>query len=135
MLIKLLILVVVAGISALISYLEGGVEGLKGGGIGLSIGAVMCLVSHFLLGWAKRAQGQSILVAMLGSMLASFGIMITFLVLLAHSWKEILTPAALSALVLYLVYRFLEAFQAQKLSGSSPHIGGGSKPAVGGTWK
>ena len=129
MLIKLLILVVVAGISALISYLEGGVEGLKGGGIGLSIGAVMCLVSHFLLGWAKRAQGQAILVAMLGSMLASFGIMITFLVLLAHSWKEILTPAALSALVLYLAYRFLEALQAQKLGAP------GKKTAVGGALK
>src|SRR5262245_48533812 len=100
----------------LVSHLAGGAEGLQGGGIGLSVGALMCLVSHFLVGWAKRAQGQAILIAMLGSMLASFGIMITFVVALAYSWKEILTPAALSALALYLAYRFLEAFQAQKLS-------------------
>ena len=95
----------------------------------------MCLVSHSLLGWAKRAQGQALLAAMLGSTLASFGIMIVVVLILASAWREIVEPAALTALAFYLVHRFLEAFQIKIVGGSDQGLQGKTKPAVRGTLK
>ena len=134
-LVKVLMVATVGGASALIAYQARGMEGLEGAGVGLSIGAFMCLVSHFLLGWAKRAQGQALLAAMLGSMLASFGIMIVVVLILAAHWREIVEPAALTALAFYLVYRFLEAFQVKRVGGSYQGLQGKTKPAVGETLK
>ncbi len=88
----------------------------------------MCTVSWFLLRWTRRARGQALLAGMLGGVAASFLLMIASMLVLAALWKEILEAATLTALCVYLVYRFFDAFQTSTLSGSSrPAVGGGSR--------
>jgi len=82
----------------------------------------MCATSSILLGWARRASGQAVLAAMLGSVLASFVIVAVAMVLMARLWPEILPAGALTAVVVYLAYRFVEA------SGASGH---GLRPVHG----
>jgi hypothetical protein len=75
---------------------------------------------------------------MLGGIAASFAIMIAFLAVLAHVRRDLLEPAALSAVGAYLTWRFAEAIEASRIeSGRAPRDGGSSAPggsafAVGG---
>ena len=122
-----------AGVSALCVFVAHSLSpatGLHGALIGILIGLVMAGVSHWPFRWARRVSGQAVLAAMLGGVLLSFGIMAAAMLALASLWKPILEPAALTALCVYLVHRFFDAFQASTLSGSSRPAAGGGSPCT-----
>jgi uncharacterized membrane protein YgcG len=93
---------------------------------GTSIALVMCGVSFALLGWARRGSGQALLAAMLGSVLASFVIIAVAIVLLNFVWPELLRGGAITAIVVYMAYRFAEALQGSGSSGSGSSGSGSS---------
>jgi O-antigen/teichoic acid export membrane protein len=104
-----------------------GQRGLVGAGVGTLVAAAMVAVSASLLRFARRAKGQAILAAMLGGVAASFVILVSAMVALAATWREVLVPASLTALGVYLTYRFVDAFQ---LGGGASPLSRGPREAV-----
>ena len=98
----------------LISYNTVGRRGLAGAGIGIGIGAVLCAVSYALLVWARKAKGKAVMAAMLAGSLTSIVLILISILLLAAFWREVVEPAALTAVVVYLAFRFLDVFQVSK---------------------
>lgn len=91
-----------------------GQRGLAGAAIGIGIGAVLCAVSYFLLVWARRASGKAVMSAMLAGTLTSVVLMLISILLVATFWREVVEPTALTAVVVYLAFRFLDVFQVSK---------------------
>ena len=108
---------VAAVLCNVIAYALDELRGLQGAAVGTFIALALCGVSVFLLGWARRANGQAILAAMMGSVLASFLILAASMVLLGLLWPELLRAGAITAVVVYLAYRFAEAFQGSRSRG------------------
>ncbi len=98
----------------LIAYRTAGQRGLAGAGVGIGIGAVLCAVSYLLLVWAQKAKGKAVMAAMLAGSLTSIVLILISILLLAAFWREVVEPAALTAVVVYLAFRFLDVFQVSK---------------------
>jgi hypothetical protein len=104
--------IVAAGLSLAI----GGAPALAGAGLGVAMGAVMCGVSAVLMGLARRSRRKNALLgAILGSILLSFALMAVFLVVVAAHRPDLLVPAALSALGVYVTFRHAEALEASRI--------------------
>jgi len=117
-------------VAAGLSLAVGGGTALLGALLGLAVAAVLCGVSAALVARARRSEDKNaLLAALLGGIAASFTIMIVFLVFLAYLRRDLLAPAALSAVGAYLTYRFAEALETSRIeSGRAPRDGGGSAP-------
>jgi CHASE2 domain-containing sensor protein len=124
-LIKTIVFFAASGLSALVAHGLEGENGLRGAGLGILIAAVLCGVSLALNLWARRAKGNALLAAMYGSMLASFGLLIAAMILLRKWVPDLLTPAILTALAIYMAFRFTDAFRVAKAPG---------RTANGGSW-
>ena len=106
--IKLVSFLVAASLCIGIAYALDGLRGLQGSVAGVGIALVMCGVSFFLLRWARRARGQAIVAAMMGSVLASFVIIAVSLVLLGLLWPDLLRAGALTTIAVYFAFRVAE---------------------------
>jgi len=106
------VFVIASGLSLLTFNSYYGARGLEGAAVGAGIALVIFLANHLLLRWSRGAEGPRVVAAMTGSILLSLGLMLAAVLLLANYWKEILHPAALTALFVYLACRFLDAYQA-----------------------
>ena len=131
---KILSFSVSALLCLLFWYKTAGQRGLAGAGIGVGIGVVLCAASYFLLVWARRAKGNAVMAAMLAGTLTSVVLMLISILLVAAFWREVVEPAALTAVVVYLAFRFLDVFQVSK-SISTKQLespAGGSAGSTGG---
>jgi hypothetical protein len=122
-LVKALVVASVAVLSALVAFGLQGEKGLIGAAAGCLIALVLCGTSALFTRWARRASGNAILAAMLGSTLASFVLLTVAIVVVARVRREIVVPAALTALAIYLAYRFVEAFEWQSAAARA-HLAG-----------
>ena len=114
-----------------LSLVLGGGTALLGALLGLGVAAVLCGVSAALVARARRSEKRNaLLAALLGGIAASFAIMIVFLVVLAALRRDLLAPAALSAVGAYLTYRFAEALETSRIESISAQRDRGS--ATGG---
>jgi len=103
-------------VAAALSLAIGGRTALLGALLGLAVAAVLCGVSTALVARARRSQNKNaLLAALLGGIAASFAIMIAFLVVLASLRRDLLEPAALSAVGAYLTCRFAEALEVSRI--------------------
>ena len=99
-----------------LSLAIGGGTALLGALLGLAVAAVLCGVSAALVARARRSENKNaLLAALLGGIAASFAIMIAFLVVLANLRRDLLEPAALSAVGAYLTCRFAEALETSRI--------------------
>jgi hypothetical protein len=64
---------------------------------------------------------------MYGGLLASFALMAAFILAVAQIRRDLLEPASLTALALYLTWRFLDVFQLQVRDGSGRREGRGNE--------
>lgn len=126
--VKALVVASAAAVSALVALGLEGEKGLLGAAAGGLIALVLCGTSALFLRWARRASGNAIVAAMLGSTLASFVLLAAAVFVLARVRRDIVVPAALTALATYLAYRFCEAFEWQ----SAPSRARLARPAGGG---
>ena len=110
----------VACLSLGAAYWLQGALGLSAALAGVGIAFLMCASSGLILRWASRARGQAILAGMLGSVAASFVILIAAMLILGKTWRPALEAASLTALATYLGYRFIEAFQFSALLRALP---------------
>jgi hypothetical protein len=114
-----------AAASALIAYGISGPSGLQGCALGVGVAAVMCGVSFGLMAWARHVRGNALLGAMLGGAIASLVILAVAMVIISSVARERLATAALTALAVYLAFRFAEAaFERRAPLGSQPLHGG-----------
>ena len=113
-----------------LSLVLGGGTALLGALLGLAVAAVLCGVSAALVARARRSENKNaLLAALLGGIAASFAIMIVFLVVLAAVRRDLLAPAALSAVGAYLTYRFAEALETSRIESTRGQKSGeGSAP-------
>jgi len=111
-----------------------GERGLQGAGVGAGIGFVLCSVSYAMTCWVRRARGPAIVTAVFGSTISSFVLMLVAILLVSRYWNELLFPAALTALFIYLSFRFFDIFQTarQLNTGRSRSERGGSGNPQGG---
>jgi hypothetical protein len=114
-------LAAVTALAALVTYRFLGAAGLPGWGLGAALGLGLCALSHGLWKRAQAAEGQAIVTAVMSAVVASFAILIGAIIAVRLLWPEMVKPAAFTALAIYLVHRFITAFQA----------GGPAKPAGG----
>ena len=114
MALKILSFSLAAVLCLLISHKMAGERGIAGAGIGIGIGAVLCAVSYLLLVWARKAKGKAVMAAMLAGSLTSIVLILISILLVAAFWREVVEPAALTAVVVYLAFRFLDVFQVSK---------------------
>jgi hypothetical protein len=126
---KALVVASVAAVSALAAFGLDGERGLLGAAAGGAIALVLCGTSALFLRWARRASGNAILAAMLGSTLASFVLLAAAIIAVARVRREIVVPAALTALAIYLAYRFSEAFEWQSSASRARLAGPGGGDA------
>jgi hypothetical protein len=131
MLSKALVVASAAAVSVLVAFGLEGEKGLLGAAAGGLIALVLCGTSALFTRWARRASGNAILAAMLGSTLASFVLLAAAIVVVARVRRDIVVPAALTALAVYLTYRFAEALEWQSAASrarlASPS-GGNARP-------
>ena len=99
-----LLLLLVAGISALLCHQFKGSEGLAAAGVGITLGIVLVAGSHFLTRLSTLMDGTKMLAAFYGSLLWSFGVVIVAVV--NALYPELTGSVVLPALSFYLVYRF-----------------------------
>lgn len=133
---KLIALTVAAAACVLVAWETSGDRGLKGAAVGVGAGAVLALLSHGLTRWAQRAEGQAIYLAMYASMLASLGIVVAVVIALSRYWTEILQPAAITMVTVYLAFRLVEVLRLPAgAAGGCPGRRGpvGAGPAGGGS--
>ena len=109
----------VAVICVVVAGALDGESALVGACVGAVLAAVLCAFSYFLLRWARRASGQAVLAAMLGSVLVSFAFILVSMIVLAAVWREILVPASLTCVLVYLSYRFCEGLQSNPVRETS----------------
>jgi hypothetical protein len=109
---QLLLKIVAFSLSAVVCVLVArgvaGQRGLAGAAVGVGSGAVLCTIHHGLAVWARRAQGRAILTAMYAGILVSFAFVLLTVLILTAYWREIVEPAAISLLVVYLTVRFVD---------------------------
>jgi len=101
-----LLLLLVAGISALLCHQFKGSEGLAAAGVGIALGIVLVAGSHFLTKLSALLDGAKMLAAFYGSLLWSFGMVIVAVVVVNALYPELTGSVVLPALSFYLVYRF-----------------------------
>lgn len=128
------LLVVIGGLSALLGYVLGGPSGLAAAGLGGLFGLGLSALSHVLLASVKAAKGHAIQSRVMLGVIASFGLMIVFMVVVALLWREGLVAASLAAMAVYLAARFFEAFEANR-GAPAPRGGGGAPPEPAGGGK
>ncbi len=107
-----LLLVLVAGISALLCNRFKGTEGLAAAGVGIALGIVLVAGSLFLTRLSALMDGTKMLVAFYGSLLWSFGVVIGAVMTVRAFYPELTALVALPALSFYLVYRFDSAIRS-----------------------
>lgn len=112
----LLTLLVLAA-SMAIGYRAHGTPGLAAGGLGFLVGLIMVSLSALFMRRARTAGGNALLAAMYGSVLASCAVLITTLLVLHYVWPLAVRTTVLTALAVYLVYRFTAAFDAWPVAG------------------
>ena len=116
-----LLLVLVAGISALLCNQFKGTEGLAAAGVGIALGIVLVAGSHFLTKLSALLDGTKMLAAFYGSLLWSFGVVIVAVVVVNALYPELTGSVVLPALSFYLVYRFDSAIRSWvTTSGAGP---------------
>ena len=99
--------------------------GLWGAMLGAALAAVMCGTSGGILRWASKARGNAIVAGMLASVTASFLLMGLGILLLNLYWRPGLESATLTALAIYLGYRYVEAFRFASFARVTQPTGGG----------
>lgn len=97
-------LVLVSAAAVGLSHVFMGADGTKGALLGLGVGALLCLVNFFIMSRVRKAEGQKLKLVMVGS-IASFVLLIAFILLVRYLAPAFVRPAALTALALYLAYR------------------------------
>jgi hypothetical protein len=102
-----------------------GDRGLRGAALGAGLGIVMCVINHLLLRWVRRTKGNAMYFAMLASMVVSFGLMISGVVVLLYLERGLVEPAAFTALIVYVAFRLLDSVEASGFAARS------GKPGVG----
>ena len=107
-----LLLVLVAGISALLCQQFKGSEGLVASAVGIALGIVLVAGSHFLTRLSALLDGTKMLAAFYGSLLWSFGMFIAAVMTLRALYPELTVSVVLPALSFYLVYRFDSAIRS-----------------------
>ena len=107
-----LLLLLVAGISALVCHQFKGSEGLAAAGVGIALGIVLVAGSHFLTKLSSLLDGTKMLAAFYGSLLWSFGVVIGAVMTVRAFYPELTALVALPALSFYLVYRFDSAIRS-----------------------
>jgi hypothetical protein len=120
-----LLLLLVAGISALLCHQFKGSEGLAAAGVGIALGIVLVAGSHFLTKLSAVLDGTKMLAAFYGSLLWSFGMVIVAVVVVNALYPELTGSVVLPALSFYLVYRFDSAIRSWVTT-----TGTGSVPGV-----
>ena len=120
-----LLLVLVAGISALLCHQFNGSEGLVASAVGIALGIVLVAGSHFLTKLSAVLDGTKMLAAFYGSLLWSFGMVIVAVVVVNALYPELTGSVVLPALGFYLVYRFDNAIRSWVIT-----TGTGSAPGV-----
>jgi hypothetical protein len=116
----LFLLAGVAGGSMALGYHADATRGLLGCALGALIGLLLCLVSHILWSRARTAAGHAIVTAVMAAVVASFALLIVAVFAVYFLWPEVVQPVALTALAVYLVHRFAEAFQASRGAAAIP---------------
>lgn len=112
MLLKVLTFTIATIVCLCLAHSFGGTIALEGAAVGAAAAFVLCTISHFLLRAVRKAEGNAMLAAVFGSTLASFAFVIVAVVLLNSLWPEILQPATLTLLGVYLAVRFADALRA-----------------------
>ena len=120
-----LLLVLVAGISALLCQQFKGSEGLVASAVGIALGIVLVAGSHFLTKLSAVLDGTKMLAAFYGSLLWSFGMVIVAVVVVNALYPELTSSVVLPALGFYLVYRFDNAIRSWVIT-----TGTGNGPGV-----
>jgi len=130
-------LTIVLAIAAALSYRADDTRGLVGCGIGAAVGGLLIAVSGFFSRRARSSEGNAMLAAVYGGVIASFVILIASMIVVHFLWTEVLAPVTLTAFGLYLVYRFADALSswpAPRGSGEAAASGGpGESKTVSGT--
>jgi hypothetical protein len=111
-LLKVLTFTVATTVCLCLAHSLGGRLALEGAAVGAGAAFVLCAISHLLLRGVRKAQGNAMLAAVFGSTLASFAFVIVAVLLLNSLWPEILQPATLTLLGVYLAVRFADALRA-----------------------
>ena len=105
-------LAIVLALAAVLSYRSDETRGLIGCGIGAAVGGLLIAVSGFFTRRARTSEGNAMLAAVYGGVVASFFILISTMVLVHFVWREVLAPVTLTAFGLYLVCRFADALSS-----------------------
>lgn len=109
---------VVLAVAGALSYRHQEMVGLAGFGAGAVLGLSLCLMSRFFTNAAHAAKGYTLQTAMMGGLIATFGTMLGALIIVRFTFPEVLECFALTALAVYLVYRFAAAVDAGRNLGS-----------------
>lgn len=112
---KALLRILTLGVSSAlclgVAYHLRGRTGLEGAAMGVATGLVLCGVNHALLRWARRARGRMVIAAMMASVIVSFGVILASYFILSAVRREIVEPAVLTTLVVYLAFRFQDVLE------------------------
>ena len=127
-----LVLLLVAGISALLCNQFKGSEGLAASAVGIVLGVVLVVGSHFLTKLSVLMDGTKMLAAFYGSLLWSFVMIIAAVVVVNALYPELTASVVLPALGFYLVYRFDNAIRSWvTISGTGAGAGNGPGVSTG----
>lgn len=106
------LLAAVAGVALVLGYVVDGTRGLLGCGLGVLIGTLISIVSHLLWKRVESSEGHAIVSAVMSAVIVSFVLLVAAIFVVHFLWPEIVKPLTLTALVLYLSHRFVEALGA-----------------------
>ena len=123
----LLAFVLVIAVSALLGYQFKGVPGLKAAAAGIALGGLLIAVSRFLTNLSACSDGTRMLAAFYGSLVWSFGTIISAVLLTKWLYPGFVASVVLPALGFYLVYRFDSGLRSWTGSGTA----GLSTPGAG----
>ena len=130
MLLKSATFVLAAAVCAVVAWSLAGTRGLEGAAVGIGLGAVLCTLSYLLTRWARSAQGARVYLAAYSGVFLSFAFVVGTLFVLSKWWSELLQPAILTLLVVYLSFRFHDVLQCSRCVRVSPgRIVGGADTA------
>jgi len=113
--------VVIAVAMMLGSYRLQGNEGLMSSGAGLAYGSFLAFLAWLLARRQARAQSQIVFHVLLGSFLTMFLFAVGVLVI-AWVWRTGVLAASLSALVVYLFFKFYMVFTMSGRLSRAPHV-------------
>jgi hypothetical protein len=111
-------LVLVSGGAVGLSRALMGADGTRGALLGVGFGAVLCLVNFFITRKVRQADGPNVKLVMVG-IIASFWLLISFVLLVNYLVPPLVKPAALTVLAIYLAYRGAEVLELGLSSGPS----------------